>query len=283
MAVKRKIPLNQIEGVTAGGTAIITLPKGVRYHSIHLEYKTGTAGGSTEANCEAELTEIRVDIDEVTQRKASAKELFDINRTKGVTPNVGAAVAYLPIFFSEPQRDSKIKREATAWGTANVGSFQVAVDIDAGATNPILGGYAIIDDVFEAPQGIVKWKRNTITVGATGELPYRLDTEKGDSYQGIFLFETADGNIDDLLLEWDGTKLVDFDDTEWSDNLKNLFVPEVSALVHLPLDENQPEDVVPSVKIENGQLTKIQEFLLTLNMGAANNVTIIRELVGSPD
>ena len=111
MAIKRRIPLNQIEGVTAGGTAIINLPIGPRYHSIVLEYATSTAGGPTEANCEAELTEMRVLIDGVTQRKASAAQLFDINRTKGITPNVGANIAYLPLFFSEPQRETKAKQE----------------------------------------------------------------------------------------------------------------------------------------------------------------------------
>lgn len=283
MAVKRKIPLNQIEGVVAGGTAIVNLPRGPRYHAIVLEYKTSTSGGSTEANMEAELLEVRVDVDEVTQRKASASEIFDINRTKGITPNVGSAVGYLPIFFSEPQRETKAKKEATAFGTMGVDSFKIEVDIASGASAPILGGYAIIDDVSEPPAGIVKWKRNVITVGATGELVYKLDTEKGESYQGIYLFENTAGDIDDILLEWDGTKLEDMLDTQIGDDLANLGIPQVSKLVHLPLDQNNPEDAVPSVKSVNGQVTKVQEFLLTLNMGGANNVTIIRELVGSVD
>lgn len=174
MATRRIIPLNKIEGVTAGGTAIIDLPTNVRYHSIFLEFDTTTAGGATEANMVAEIGEIRVLLEEITQRKASTSQLFTINRTKGVTPMVGNGTApgFLPIFFSEPQRLTQVAQEATAWGMLGVSDFQIEVDIKnvAGQT-PKLKGFAVVDDVQEAPAGIVKWKRNTITVGATGELP----------------------------------------------------------------------------------------------------------------
>ena len=288
MATRRKIPLNKIEGVSAGGTAIIDLPKSVRYHGICLQYDTTTAGGATEANMEAEVGEIRVLLDEVTQRKATASQLFDINRTKGITPKVGNGTApgFLPVFFSEPQRISQIAQEATAWGMLGVDDFQIEVDIinNAGQT-PVLKGFAVVDDVPEAPMGIVKWKRNTITVNATGEIAYSLNLVNGDSHQGLFFFETADGDIDDVLLEWDGIKisqLTEYQQAAYIAHFVNNAV-EVSGLVHVPLDDNNPADALRSVKTINGVKQSVQEVIATLNMAAANNVTLVRELIGVPD
>lgn len=288
MATKRIIPLNKIEGVTAGGTATIDLPTNVRYHGICLQYDTDTASGPNEANMETEVSEVRVNIDQVTQRKASAAQIFDINRTKGRQPTVGSASlpGYIPLFFSEPQRESIVSREATAWGMQGVNDFQIEVDIANNSGQvPSLKGFAVVDDVQEAPKGIVKWKRNTLTIGATGETPFSLSTERGDSYQGLFFFEQAAGNIDDLLLEWDGVKIYQL--TEQQDNA---FIEQfadgfdlVSGLVHVPLDMNHPADALRTVKEVNGQRLQVQELLATLNMGASNNVTLIRELVGLPD
>jgi hypothetical protein len=288
MPTKRIIPLNKIEGVTAGGTATIDLPTNVRYHGICLQYDTDTAGGPTEAVMETEVSEVRLNIEQVTQRKASASEIFDINRTKGQSPTVGSASlpGYIPLHFSEPQRDRQLEQEATAWGMAGVRDFQIEVDIaNNGGQTPSLKGFAFVDDIQEAPQGIVKWKKNTLTVGATGETPFSLSTETGDSYQGLHFFENSAGDIDDLLIEWDGVKIYQL--TENQDNaFINHFVRGtdlVSGLVHVPFDMNHPADALRTVKEINGNRVKVQELIATLNMGAANNVTLIREMVGLPD
>lgn len=289
MATKRRIPLNKIEGVTAGGTATIDLPTNVRYHAIVLEYDTTTSGGATEANMEAEITEVRCNLEQITQRKASASEIFDLNRSKDVEPQVGDGTipGYIPLLFTEPQRETQIEREATAWGMQGVQDFQIEVDIanNSGQT-PSLKGFAIVDDVQEAPKGIVKWKKNTITISETGEVPYALSTVGGDSYQGLFFFEQTAGDIDKLLLEWDGVKIHDLTDYQ-NDAAINIFADgfkEVASMYHVPLDGNHPVDVLRTIKQNaNGQTQQVQELIATLTMGAARNVTVLRELVGLPD
>lgn len=289
MATKRIIPLNKIEGVAAGSTATIDLPTNVRYHGIFLEYDTDTASGANEANMETEITEVRVNLEQVTQRKASAAQIFDINRTKNIAPTVGNGTApgYIPLLFSEPQRKTQIEAEATAWGMGGVRDFQIEVDIANNSGQvPKLKGFAVVDDVQEAPKGIVKWKRNVIQIAATGETQYALNTETGESYQGLFFFEDTDGDIDDLLIEWDGVKVYDL--TEYQnaaliDQMFNTKFDTVSGLVHVPFDMNHPADALRSVKTVNGKQQRIQELITTLNMGAANNVTLISEKVGLPD
>ena len=284
MAVKRWIKLNKINGVAAGGTATIDLPTDKRYHAIYLEYNTSTAGGPTEANMEAELTEMRINIDGVTQRRCSCAQLFDINRTKGKAPVVGSSNGYAIFYFSEPQRKSHIGREATAWGMKGVNSFQMEVDIASGATSPVITGWALVDDVQEAPLGIVKWKRETIQVSATGELTHSLDTGRGESYQGVFLFENTAGDIDNARLLWDGTEMYNGDENVQAALSGSSDFTAVSKLFHLPLDYNNPADAVPMVYRDRaGNDRRVQELLLTLTMGGANNVTAIREVVGTPD
>ena len=287
MATRRIIPLNKIEGVVAGGTATIDLPTNVRYHAICLQYQTGTTGGATEANMIAEVKETRLNFSQVTQRKATTKEIFALNRSKGQEPTLGDAntPGYIAIHFAEPQRETQIEREATCWGMLGVTDFQVEVDIDENATNPVLKGFAVVDDVQEAPKGIVKWKKNTITIGATGEEPYSINTTGGDSIQGLFFFENTAGDIGNLLVEWDGAKVYQLDEDQ--DNaFMNHFAQGaslVSGVVHVPFDNNNPADALRTVKTVNGSRIPVQEIIATLNMDQANNVTLLREVVGLPD
>ena len=283
MATKRKIPLNRISGVNAGGTATIDLPTNVRYHSIHLEYRTDTENGSTEENMEAELKEFRFNIDGVTQRAVNMAHHFDMNRSKNILPIVGAEFGYADFYFAEKQRKTKLAREATAWGMDGVNRFQIEVDIDGSATSPRLTGYAWVDDVQEAPMGIVKLKKEIIQVAATGELVYKLDTDRGDSYQGLYFFEATAGDIDRIKLEWDGVKILDVKASFYKAMMNSSDFAEVAGVKYISLDDNNPEDALPSVKRVNGVSQKVSELLSTLTMANAGNIVLYREVVGSPD
>lgn len=284
MAVKRWIKLTQITGVGPGSTATVNLPVGLRYHQLHFEYTTNTGGGPTEANMETELKEFRLNIDGVTQRRCSMAQLFDINRTKGKTPVVGASKGYAVFYFSEPHRETYVAREATAWGMAGVGTFQIEIDIhNNGGQTCTLKGWALVDDVQEPPAGIVKWKREVIQIAATGELTYKLDSGKGDSYQGLYFFEGAAGDIGNLRLLWDGVELYNGDEHVYDSLLPASDFIAVAGLFHVPLDHGNPSDVLPMAKVTNGRTMRVEEFLATLTMDAAANVTLVREVVGAPD
>jgi hypothetical protein len=287
MAVKRVVPLNQINGVAAGATATINLPVGPRrYHQLMLGYKTATTGGATEANIAAEIKEIRMNIDGVTQRRFTPAELFNMNRIKGKTPTVSASTAipgYLTIFLTEPERWVNAEREATCWGMNGVGSFQIEIDIDEDADSPVLSGFALIDDVLAVPAGIVKWKKEIIQVTATGEISYQLDTNRGDSYQSLTFIEDTAGDIDAIELKWDGVQLYKDDENFAPELLNTSDFTKVSKYRHVPLSWNSLPNLVPTIKDTKSGRMKVGEFLATLTMGAAHNVTLIREVVGVPD
>ncbi len=288
MSIKRVVPLNQINGVAAGATATINLPVGPRqYHAIVIGYKTATAGGATEATIGSEITEVRMNIDGVTQRRFSPAQLFNLNRQKGKVLTASASVAipgYLTLFLSEPQRKTDFERELTAWGMKGVGSFQIEIDIASGAASPVVNGYAVIDDQNLPPAGIIKWKRETIQVSATGDLTYKMDTNKGDSYQSATFIETTAGDIGALELTWDGVPLYKDDENVAVELLNMSDFTRVAKYRHVPLNRNVLGDMVPSVKKDaNGNLIKVGEFIAKLTMDVAANVTLIREVAGSPD
>lgn len=289
MAIKRIIPLNQISGVAAAATAFINLPTGKRkYHNIYLGIKLGNTGGATEANMATYVPEMRLNFDGTTQRKCSAQELFDMNRIKGKTPTVASGTTtpgWLTFMFAEPQRRGIVEREATAWGTLGVGSFQIEVDIATGATTPTLYGFAEVEDVAEAPMGIVKWKSETIQVSATGELTYKLDVEKGDAYQSLTFIEGTAGDVGAIEILWDGIQLYK-DDENFATELLNVSdFTKVSKYRHVPLAKNILAGSVPTRYFDKGGkvVGKVSEFVAKLTMDQAANVKLIREVVGSPD
>lgn len=285
MAFKRKIELSKINSVGAGQEANIELPTRFRYHAIVLEYDTDTTGGATEANMESEITEIRVLLNNTVQRRITAAQLFDINRTKGINPVVGDGTlpGYLPLFFSEPQRDSRRLDEATAWGMLGVEGFDIEVDIASGASNPTLKGYAVVDEVQESPAGIVKIKKNVLNISETGEVDFSLSTLGGDSYQGLYFFEQTAGDIENIRLELDGTKVYNLTAAQEDSYLPTVDAVPVSGMRHVILDDNSPTDVMQVVEQSpNGEIRN-KSLKAFLNMGAANNVTLLSERVGIPD
>lgn len=288
MAVKRRVPLNQINGVAAGATATINLPTGPRrYHEITVGYKTATAGGATEATMGSEITEVRMILDGVVQRRFSPAQLFNMNRIKGKTLTASSSTSipgYLTMYLAEPQRKSITERELTCWGMKGISTFQIELDIASGASSPVVSGYALIDDVNEVPGLIVKWKRETVQVSATGDLTYKLDTNRGDAYQSLTFIEGTAGDLDAIELTWDGVQLFKDDENFATELLNNSDFTKVTKYRHCPLSLNALANNVPTIKVgANGEKSKVGEFLAKLTMGAAANLTLMREVVGTPD
>jgi len=288
MALKRVVPLTSISGVAAGATATVSLPVGpLRYHRITLGYKTATSGGATEATMDSEISEIRMLINGKVQRRFSPAQLFNLNRQKGKTPTVSNSTSipgYLTMFLAEPQHKTNTERELTVWGMLGVSTFQLEIDIAPGASSPVITGYAVIDDVPQPPQSIVKWIREVIQVSATGIVNYKLDTSTPDSYQDVTFIEGSAGDITNLLLTWDSLPLYQDDSNIAVELLNDTDYTRVSAYRHVPLSYNSIGNAVPSIRSNGaGGIINVGNFLAQLTMGNANNVTVMREMIGKPN
>ena len=177
----------------AGGTVTIDVPVGPTYHTIWLTGSAGTAKKLTD------LTgDIRNKINGKVQRIHTADELNLLNQAHGAqyaAKNAGTAAALfvLPIFLAEPWRKNLAAREGLAWGTGDVSTFQIEVDIKASTfTSPVaLSAKAEIDDGPDRPLGVITKVFSTNIPVASGWNDF-TQFPKRDNYAQISI---ADANL----------------------------------------------------------------------------------------
>jgi len=146
--------LPSFSNVSAGSTAVLQVPLGYSYNAINLEYSGVTL---------AQLQDIEVRINgKVMQSFVDGVRLQDIN--KYYDRNIESG--FVTLWFETPEFKEDFVR-STAIGTADVSTFDVAVNIDAGAAAPVLKGHAIRSN--NLPLGaIVKFKRFSASAAAAG-------------------------------------------------------------------------------------------------------------------
>jgi hypothetical protein len=179
----KRIPLYEISGVAASGTATIHLDQliGYRIHSIILQhgFASGTntlAGGATN------VSEIRFIVNDVVRRRVSGTQLRDLLLRNGTAfdftglPNTAPGVA-MTIPFAEAWRQDRDQREITAfptrWGgkknpLQQVGGLRLEVAL-AAASTPTLVAYAVVTE--EVPDvafpSMIDWQPWSIPAGST--------------------------------------------------------------------------------------------------------------------
>jgi hypothetical protein len=277
---RRFIKVGAFQGVAAGQTATLDLPVGdITYHHLQLQYGTSTGGGPNEANMNAELSEIRLKVDGKIQRRSSFQELMTIAKLNGIAFETGI----VPIFFSEPWRRTPVGEDGLAWGTQDIESFQVEVDIDAGATAPTLfSPSAQIDRARRPMTGIIKWRKFRVNVTATGVqqfFPPRID-----AYSRAHAFETTAADISDVKVIKDGETIIEATDDKLEPLMRaNGLVPQ-TGLFHIPFDITQRvSDFEPLVVGPNNDLRRVGEFRWEFNMAVAASFDLITETFGPRD
>lgn len=134
--------LPSFQAVNGGQTAICNLPLGMTYHQILLRYQADEGAGvvdATEAVFKDDLTEIRLIVDGDTKVQLSGTELVGLLEYYGLTIEDGV----LPVLFSRPWQRTMEGEDELAYGTADVQTMSLEVDIKAGTTSPSLTGFAV--------------------------------------------------------------------------------------------------------------------------------------------
>ena len=272
------ITTNSFQAVAAGQTATLELPVGsLVYHELLLIYGTSTGGGPTEANMEAEVTEVRIKLDGKVQRVFSAAQLFDLNRVNGIT----VAAGFLPIFFGEPWRRSADGEDALAWGTQDISTFTVEVDIAAGATAPTLDARIVVDRVRRPLGPIVKWRRFTVPVSAVGIVNVTT-LPKQDAYYRLHAFSTL---IDDVEVNIDQLEVFKMDDAHMRELYTEMGLAVPAALTSIIFDPTQRvgDALAMVTRLPNGQSQAVSEFRVDYNMNTATSFPLITEVLGPRD
>lgn len=264
---------NSFSAVAPGQTATVDLSPTGKYHQLRLQYGTATVGGPTQANMEAEVTEIRVKVNGKGQRVFTAAELFTINAYHGVAVTDG----FLPIMFSEPWKRTIVGEDQVGWGMADVETFQIEVDIAGGALSPTLSLTAV-KDVVNIPMGpIVKWRRFQVPVSAIGVFNL-TSLPKSDAYNALHCFS---GNIDDVLVRVDQEDVFEAvlaDVNEYY--AQNGFAPQAS-MFHIDFQATARLADSLSMVRANDQL--VSEYRIDFNMSAAVAFNMITETIGFRD
>jgi hypothetical protein len=259
--------------VAAGSTATVEMPTLGIYQELLLTYGTGTSGGANQTNMEAEINEIRLVVNGVVQRRMSAAELFAINQYHGQAVVTGQ----LPIFLAEPWRRTAQGEDALGWGMADVGSFVVEVDIDSGASSPTLeiSSERVPGSVNMGP--IVKWRRHTITIGATGENVIST-LPKSDNYLAM---HCASANIDDVRVSLDGANVYEGTAAQLEHYAEKYGKTWQSSYFHIDASRDNRVSSVLAMKRPDG--SGVRDFEVMFNMGSASSFSLIAETVGYRD
>lgn len=282
-------------GVAPGQTATVQLPVGnVTYHKLVLAYNCTNAGNGNQANTEAHITQVRLKINGKSQRVFSAKQLDSINAYYGRSFQTRNALGYLEIFFSEPWRRVPAGEDALAWGTADVQTFQVEVDIAGAATGPTLTPHADVEFVSR-PNGVIsKWYQYTQVVSATGIVTNNtLPKRPAEAYQAIHAFPVANTDITSVIIKTDSVErfngtYFDMQSLLGSESPGGVtsFAPQ-AALFHIHFDRTgRISDALPMQYVDaNGKPTGqlVGDFRIDWNMNAANSFPFVTLVLGPRD
>lgn len=275
MGQRNVVRLPSFQGVLAGQTATIDLPALDIYHGLMISYVTDTAGGATQANMETEITEIRLKVNGKVQRRASAREIFDIYGYR----NRAVVAGKIPIFFSEPWRRTPVGEDALAWGMGDVDTFQLEIDVANNASQVCsLSALAVKQPGTLSMGAIVKWKKFTVPVSATGIVNVTT-LPKQDAY---YAMHALSANIADVLVKTDQRDRYDYTLAE-ATTLQgwNGWTPNADWF-HLDFTETGRGNDALTMVSEDGQ-RRVADLQVDFNMSSAANFTLLTETVGYRD
>lgn len=276
MALQVKTKLPSFNGVAAGQTATVQIPLGATYHDITLEYReSGTL--ANQATLEAAIEKVIVKLNGKAVRTLTSEQLIDIYAHYGVAFTDG----FLPIYFAEPWARNAASEEGLAWGTNNLQSFSVEVQIASGATSPTLE--AVCTKTLDSrPLGAIKkFTPFNVPVAAIGVNNFQT-LPRIDSYVALHCHSA---NIDDVEVQVDNLESYFLTEAQMQQDLGNN--PTLSAIAgwfHVQFNPRQRiEDFLRMVQLnDRGQPVRaVQDFRVNFNMGSATSFDLIAETIGT--
>jgi len=266
------IKTNSFNAVAPGQTATLALPTSQKYHGIQITYKSSGVD-ATAAQMKADITQVRLKVNGKVQRVFSATQLFVANYDNGHTVIYNGKIQ---IFFAEPQRRTAQGEDALAWGTKDVDSFQVEVDIAGTALAPSMSAEVLVDPVNTVMGPIIKWRTQNVPVTATG-ITTTTTFDKNNAYYRIHAFST---DINAVAVIVDQERVLEATkgslDAFYAAN--GLLVDPSETLI--AFDPNQRVSSALSM-IKNG--APVSEFRVEWDMAVAASFTVMHEILGQRD
>lgn len=204
----RKTLLPTFSAIAAGSAATVDLPKGRRYHAVHLEFSdNGVMSTGNENDLDATLAamvgDITVKINGHAQRIHTAVQLNQINGSNGPeylargegTAGTAAYRLRLTIYFAEPWRKSNVEADLPAWNIdGGQESFQIEVKFNSGIVTPNVTGFYEWEPIGDRRLSAVTkvFRQSFGAVGTQNDFSLKLT---GGFLQAIHLFPVSDGKF----------------------------------------------------------------------------------------
>lgn len=196
----------QTEGLAAGQTAITRLPTGPTYFELGIRYQydnLGTPTDAGEAQFTADFDEVRVIVDEEPFIRLTGAELLALNKYY----NRPFVAGQLPVIFARPWYRTPAGEDELAYGTLDVQTMSVEVDIDAAATPDNMSIYAAVGPA--APLGRHMTVRRTTYQAAAIGIHEISDFARGP--YGLAAMHIVSGNVADVELQANQKKVFEAD------------------------------------------------------------------------
>lgn len=269
----RKQP--SFSAVATGSTATVILPRGPTYRELILKYGTSTGGGPTEATMKAEISEVRVKVNGVDRIELSATHLLDLSKYYGRAVEAGI----LPIPLTRPWHRTIPGEENVGWGTSNIDTLEVEVDLAAGAWTPTLELQAWVDPQRRDLGQIVEIHTTTLQPAAVG----------------VYEWSTIPKSLGDLLaMHLDESGAVVIDGIEVQVNQVTFYNGDLDVMAYslrhmphgekrVPVTNYQHIDTAILNRVDDRwPLFNVEDFRLKLDCSVAGNVPTVIETVNQP-
>ena len=275
---------NSFSNQVAGSTATVDIVPDGTYYDLTLRYEAGTPRVlAPEATLISDIQEIRVIMNGKVQHRYSAAELLMYLKFHKVPISAG----FLRIPFYRPWMLSQLGREVGRVGTLGLQTFQIEVDIAAGATNPRLK-LLFSKLLANTPVGsILKFRKTVLPITAEG-IRNETNLPRIDPYVQMHFFEGQAGDIRSISIELDNAKQFERQADELSDFLQYWDFAEQPGVFSVPFDyRRQVAEMFDPVAVRDANtgapVRQHPHFQIDLDMAAGRDVRLLAVLFGPRD
>lgn len=125
------IKLKNLSGIEDGGRPVVDIPRSGIYHGLFLVCRKAASALMTEAEIETDISNIRIRIDGDQKFDLTAAVLFDLHRYWFAKYGAYTIAGQIPIWLTRPHLQFAAERSLLAWGTKDVNSFTLEMDLAA--------------------------------------------------------------------------------------------------------------------------------------------------------
>lgn len=258
--------------VAAGSTASVTIPRGPTYRAFHLHCLNSPAAAS-EAEMKAGITAVRLKVNGVTRFEGSATDLLDpLSAYYGIATVAGV----LSIHLALPWLRTITGEDNLAWGTSDVDTLTMEVDLDAASDVDAMTLYAEVDPVSQ-PLGLIREVHKIIVApSATGTFETPDLPRRQGALMALHFDVTGAAAATAVEIYADQVRMFDLAEVVSRAMLgyRGERVPQTDYLHVDMIRLNRLDDAFP--------LANLSDFRCKLTVGTAGAIPIIMETLNAP-